>query len=276
MAGSPGEGHGAGGPSGFGRGRPSPDGRHDDLDPRELEKLDVTIPDDASALDPDLELWLAEAASEPETRDAPPPPDADELDEAPGPWAEQRAGRRRRLTITAAVVVVSLVVVALSGVVGAWIVGPRAAQNPAALASQAPDDGQVGGLLPADAVLQNGESTLAAQSIRPAVIAVVPPACPDCEDLLRSLSPQAGSFGVPLIAVGGPGQGDQLAALSDAVGSARLVTLTDADRTLTSTYGTKGTTLVVVGSDGVVTDVMHDPAPTVPIAPDLVDIVPGT
>ena len=48
MAPPPGNGPGAGGPGGFGRGRPSPDGRHDDLDPRELQKLDITIPDDAA------------------------------------------------------------------------------------------------------------------------------------------------------------------------------------------------------------------------------------
>ena len=282
MAPPPGNGPGAGGPGGFGRGRPSPDGRHDDLDPRELQKLDITIPDDASALDPDLELWLAEAATEPASPPPPEPPTGpgDHIDFAgqPGardPWAARRGARGRRLAVTAGVVLVSMVVVALSGVVGAWIVGPRTGQTPAALATQAPDDGQVGGLMPADAVLQNGESTVAAQSIRPAVMVVVPPECADCEQLLESLSPQAGSFGVPLVAVGGPAQADQLAALTDAVGSARLVSLTDPDQVLASAYGPDTATVVVVGSDGLVTDVIHDPVPTVPIGPDLVDIVPG-
>lgn len=270
----------AGGSGRFGRGRPSPDGRHDDLDPRELQKLDITIPDDASALDPDLELWLAEAASAPEAVPAP-PADDEYFDGGPDvidlsdPWAQRRSARRRRLAITAGVVIVSLVVVALSGVVGAWIVGPRAAQTPTSLASEAPDNGQVGSLLPADAVLQNGESDLAAQSIRPAVLVVVPPSCPDCEQLLTSLSPQVGSFGIPLVAVGGPGQDAELDSLERSVGSARLVTLTDPNQVLASTYGPDTTTVVVVGSDGVVGDVLTDPVPTVPLAPDLVDIVPG-
>src|SRR5215211_7219537 len=85
-------------------GRPGPDGHHDDLDQNELEKISVEIPDDARELRTDLERWLADEAVD----DADPP-------SAEVSWAGRRAARKRRLAITAAVVVVSMAVVAISG-----------------------------------------------------------------------------------------------------------------------------------------------------------------
>jgi hypothetical protein len=266
-----GEGDGAGG---VGRRRPGPDGRHDDLDPRELDRLDITIPDDASELDLDRELWLTEASTT--GGDAEPGPVTRPAIDS---WADRRGRQRRRLAITAGVVLVSMFVVALSGAIGAWIVGPQAAQAPSTLATDTVDDGQVGGLLPADATLANGEAELAAQSIRPAVIVVVPSPCPECEQLLSTLAPQAATFGVPLVAVGATGQSVQLDQLSDAVSSAgksRLVTLTDTRGVLASTYGQTTPTVVVVGADGVVTDVIKDPVPDLSVEADLVGVAPGT
>lgn len=261
-------------------GRPGPDGHHDDLAPDQIEQISVDIPDDASALSSDRELWLAEDALDADAAQAlevaqgggpnPPP------DEPFTTWRERRDARRRRLAITAAVVVVSMVVVALSGAIGALIVGPQAsAPGAAPLASPAVSPGQVGGLLPADVLLQNGDATLTAQSLRPAVIAVIPPDCAECAELLTALAPQVGSFGVPLIAVGGPTQAEQLGELADAVGSTRLITLTDPSQRLRATYGTAGATLLMVRDDGVVVDAVRDPLPGVRLESALVELVPG-
>jgi hypothetical protein len=289
MAGSRGDGPGASGPGGFGSNGPAPDGRHDDLAPDELQRLDITIPDDASDLDIDRERWLAEeafdasdavdaSAPEPSTPSTPirpssanPPTDTTDT----GAWREQRDARRRRLAITAAVVAVSMLTVAISGAVGAWIVGPQASPGPQPLASTDAQPGEVGGLLPADAMLQNGESGISAQSLRPAVIAIIPASCFDCDQLLTTLAPQVGSFGVPLMAVGGPEQAAQLDALSDAVGSSRLITLIDNEQTLRTVYSATGTTLLLVRADGALVDVIRDPAPGVPLDSRLVELVPG-
>ena len=164
---------------------PSPDGRHDDLLPEDLDGLTLHVPDDPRELASDRAAWLAE--DEPDVTFAGPV--------RRSPWsgppapshADRRAARRRRLSLTAGVVLASMLVVAVSGAVGAWIVGPQAAAPPAApLASAVPDPGQVGGLLP-EIVLQDGSTPVTARSLRPAVIALVPPECDECTELLTTL-----------------------------------------------------------------------------------------
>ena len=239
---------------------PGPDGRHDDLTPEDLVGLTLHVPDDAREL-------LAE--SDPSAAAEPPTTPATRT------WAERRAARRRRLTVTAGVVAISMLVVAISGAVGAWIVGPQASAPPAApLASALPAPGQVGGLLP-DAVLQDGETAVAARSIRPAVIVLVPPDCDECAELLTALAPQVGSFGYTLVAVGAAGQDEQLAALSETVGTTRLATMTDPRDALRTTYGMTGATIVLVRDDGVAVDVVRDPTPDTRIEAALVDMAPA-
>ncbi len=281
------------GPSGSGR--PGPDGHHDDLDENELEKISVEIPDDARDLSTDLERWLAEEAVDEAMREPAPGPAPDSRPRRPGGhpptgpplgpsaprsadahWSGRRAARKRRLAITAGVVVVSMAVVAISGAVGAWIVGPQASSPPPApLASNGLEPGQLGGLLPPDAVLQNGEASVTAQSVRPAVIALVAEGCVDCEELLTNVAQQAESFGVPLVAVGSPGQAEQLDALADTVGTSRLITLTDPANRLRQVYGLTESTLLLVRADGAVVDVLGDPLANVRLESTLIDLVPG-
>ena len=240
---------------------PGPDGRHDDLTPEDLAGLTLHVPDDPREL-------LAEPDPVAAADDPPTTP-------ATSTWADRRAARRRRLTLTAGVVAISMLVVAISGAVGAWIVGPQASAPPAApLASALPAPGQVGGLLP-DVVLQDGETAVAARSIRPAVIVLVPPDCDECAELLTTLAPQVGSFGYAMVAVGAPGQDDQLAALAETVGTTRLATVTDPRGTLRTTYGLTGATIVLVRDDGVVVDVVRDPTPDTRIEGALVDMAPA-
>jgi len=269
-----------------GSGRPGPDGHHDDLDQNELAKISVEIPDDARDLGTDLERWLAEEAVDEAMREpAPgrggnptngPPLGPNVMPSADASWADRRAARKRRLAITAGVVVVAMAVVAISGAVGAWIVGPQAASPPPApLASNGPEPGQIGGLLPPDAVLQNGEASVTAQSVRPAVIALVAEGCLDCEDLLSNVAQQAESFGVPLVAVGSAAQSQQLDALADTVGTSRLITLTDPADRLRQVYGLTESTLLMVRADGTVVDVLADPITGVRLEGTLIDLVPG-
>jgi hypothetical protein len=242
---------------------PSPDGRHDDLPPEDLAGLTLHAPDDPRDLDPDRAAWLTEE----ETGVSPPPS---------GTWAQRREARRRRLSVTAGVLVVSLLIVAISSAVGAWIVGPQASAPPAApLASTGPQPGQIGGLLPEEAVLQDGATPIAALSLRPAVIALVPEPCDECQDLLTTVVEQAGSFGVPTVVVGRSDQAAQLAALSEAAGPMQLRALTDPANTLRASYGLTGITLLLVRDDGVVVDVVRDPTPETRLEGGLVQLAPA-
>jgi hypothetical protein len=248
---------------------PSPDGRHDDLAPEELDGLTLQVPDDPRALENDPATWDDIPVAGPTTGPTAGPT-------AAPTWADRRAARRRRLSLTAGIVAASMVVVALSGAVGAWIVGPQASAPAAVpLATVSPDAGQVGGLLPADAVLQNGSASIAARSLRPAVIAVIPAECDECAELLSTLAPQVGSFGFPLIAVGAPAQTDQLAALTDDVGGTRLTSLTDPQGALRTAFGGTGVTLLLVRDDGVVVQVVRDPTPDTRIEAALVEMAPA-
>ncbi|MEO8556457.1 MAG: hypothetical protein ABI474_07275 [Actinomycetota bacterium] len=247
--------------SGVGASGPGPDGRHDDLTPEDLAGLSLHIPDDPREL-------LAERAPRVAPDDRQPVP-------ATRSRADHRKARRRRLTLTAAVVAISMLVVALSGAVGAWIVGPQASAPPAVpLANVLPDPGQVGGLLP-DAALQDGGATIPARALRPAVIVVVPPACDECAELLTTLAPQVASFGYSMVAVGAPGQEQQLTALAETVGTTRLATLVDQQGTLRAAYGLTGSTIVLVRNDGVVVDVVRDPTPETRIEGALVSMAPA-
>lgn len=242
--------------------RPGPDGHHDDLLPEDLEGLTLQAPDDASELDADRDRWLQDA------RALPP---ASPL----RPLSDRRTARRRRLTITASVVLISMAGVAVSGAVGAWIVGPHAAQPAAApLASVAPDPGQIGGLLP-EATLEKADAPASSRSLRPAVLALVPPDCPECPALLSSIAPSVGSFGVSLVAVGGPDQSAQLADLREAVGTARLSAVSDPGEVLRGAYGLTGVTLLLVRDDGVVVDVVRHPTTDVHLESALVELVPA-
>jgi hypothetical protein len=242
---------------------PSPDGRHDDLLPEDLAGLTLHAPDDPRELAADRDAWLTEEEGGP-------------VAASTGTWADRRASRRRRLMVTAGVLVVSLLIVAISSAVGAWVVGPQASAPPAApLASNVPEPGQIGGLLPEDAVLQDGLTPITARSVRPAVIVLVPDQCDECEQLLDTVSRQAGSFGVSTVAVGGTDQADQLATLSETVGPLRVSTLTDPTNTLRATYGLTGTTLLLVRDDGVVVDVVREPTPDTRLEGALVDLAPA-
>jgi len=235
-------------------GRPDPDGHHDDLSAEDLDGLSFVVPDDPRELAADREAWLRESAAS-----APPPTGVPDLrvTDASGPPVT----RRRRLSLTAGLVVLSMLVVALSGVVGA-LVAPKLPDGPPAapLADVRPAPGQVGGLLP-EAGLTDGTTPVAARSLRPSVIVLVPMACPGCAELVAEVRRQAAEFGLAVTLVGAPDQTAQLADLERSLGGLRIQTLTDPTKALATAYGPTAPTLLLVRDDGVVVDIVRDPAP---------------
>lgn len=232
--------------SAAGSARPDPDGHHDDLPADDLAGLSFVVPDDARELSGDRDQWLAESPVEREWTSTPQP-------------RSPAAARRRRLTITAALLIGSLLVVALSGTLAGLLsptTSPKAPPSP--LATPAPAPGQVGGLLPSTTLVQSGEP-VPARALRPAVIVLLPDACNTCVDLVRELRRQAAEFGYPVNLVGGLDQSQQLSDLGTALGSYRLNVLSDPDDTFASTYGLSVPTLILVRDDGLVVDIVRDP-----------------
>ena len=232
-------------------GRPDPEGHHDDLSAEDLDGLSLLVPDDPRALTADREAWLRETAGQQPAEEHRSPRHLG--------FAGGRTSRRRRLTLTAGLVVCSMLVVALSGVVGAFVMPQPTPAPPAApLASVAPVPGQIGGLLPV-ALLTDVGTSVASRSLRPAVIALLPKGCSDCPELVREVRRQAAEFGLPVTLVGGPDETAQLSDVEQSLGAFRLDVLTDPAGTFATTYGAALPTLVMVRADGTVVDIVKDP-----------------
>lgn len=233
---------------------PDPEGHHDDLTTDELDGLTLAVPDDPRELAVDREAWLAERERDAASPSAPPPPRRSPDGRRPG-----SAARRSRLTLTAAVLVVSMVVVAVSGAIGAFFV-PNSTPTPpqAPLASVNPPPGQVGGLLP-DALLESASGSVAARSLRPAVIALIPMPCGDCQTWLTEVRSQTAEFGLDVTLVVGPDQVAEGATIESALNSIRIDLLRDPSDAFATAYQPTGRTLLLVRDDGVVTDVLSDP-----------------
>lgn len=172
---------------------------------------------------------------------------------------EQRAARRRQrfgrlafgptaapLTLTVAALAVVAVVATLL-----TVMGPRSAGSPPPLplATTTVHDGVTGGLLPDVNLTDANGTTLAARSLRPAVIAVLPPGC-GCGDDVRVAAANASKRSIPLYAVVPAGQsadGDSLAGQLQ-----RTAILSDTTGDLESAVIPTGLTLVLVDSHGAI------------------------
>ena len=144
----------------------------------------------------------------------------------------------------------------------------------APLASVAPDPGEVGGLLPAT-TLSGGGDPVPSRSLRPAVVALLPDSCESCAELIREVRRQASEFGLPVSLVGPPVQTGQLTALEQELGSYRLDVLTDPQDAFQSAYGHTVPTLIMVGDNGVVADVVRNPTSTVRLESVLAGLSPA-
>jgi len=255
-------------------GRPDPDGHHDDLSAEDLDGLSLVVPDDPRELAADRVAWLHEQA-ERVARHQPPSPPADPrpaTDRRPLRARETAAARKQRLSLTAGIVVISMLAVAVSGAIGAFVIpGERDTLPPAPLAAVTPGPGQIGGLLPA-ATLTDANGPLTARSIRPAVITLVPAECTTCEDLMREVRRQASEYGLGVTMVGAPAQSGQLSDLERALGGYRIDVLSDPAAAFAQAYGSTVPTLLLVTDQGVVADIVRNPPLDLRLEPTLVGL----
>jgi len=212
--------------------------------PEEMPWADpVTVPDDIRALQPDIDAYHREQR------------------------LARRRRRRQRITgsrlwqrwsfpvgvLTGALALAAVVVVLLA-VDTAGHPGRRAAV-PLAQPTAAP--GSVGGLLPASLVTTTDGERVPAQSLRPALLVLLPTHC-SCPDLLDALAAQAAEVQVQLVVVGASTPDAEVAALPGQLHHGRVVAAYDDGGRLTSAYDAKGVTALIVGRDGIVTYVQRE------------------
>lgn len=230
-------------------GAPGPDGRHDDLEADELEGLALLVPDDARSLDPDRLRYVEELRVK-AGRPGPGPA---------GPPAVPPSGRLSRFGLPASLVVVVLVVIGLVGSAMS-VFAPRMAATPAIprpLAS-APtaEPGQVGGLLPDAAVTVAGRE-MSLQEVRPALVAMVPTDCADCEPVLQSLLQQGREYGLRLV-LAGPAPAEELTGIDRRVLGGAATVVDDGTGALADAVEPSGVTAVLVDVDGTIGAVVRD------------------
>lgn len=208
---------------------------------------EVVVPDDASALARDAEALRRERR------------------------AHARRARVQRLATgrTGAGVGAPLVllVLLLVGCVAALPVVLRpdlpADAPPRPLAAPVVPPGEVGGLLP-ETVLDTPAGPLPArESVRPGVLVLVPAAC-GCDPLVAGAVAQAREFtrNVRLVVAGRePGARTESLRLRRVASGGAARTGTDPTGALAGAYDARGVTLLAVGQDGVVLDVLRDVQP---------------
>jgi len=231
-------------------GPPGPDGRHDDLGEAELEGLALLVPDDPRSLDPDRFAYLQELRDRASGRE-------------PSEPFLRRFLAPRWLTafgVSGPLLLVLVLTVGLvAGIFSAAVGGPGLATVPVVpvASSGAGPVGSIGGLTP-DITLSNAIGTAPLRSLRPLVLVLVQGACTDCTAILRSVALQAQEYRLDLVIAGPPSQTSRLQQIErDALGASAAVTVDTSD-VLGQTYAPTGVTLVLVHSDGIVGDVVHD------------------
>jgi len=236
-------------------GRPGPDGHHDDLSDDDIAGLSLIVPTDARELDADREQWLREGGF----TSSPAWPLPKPVSRGRRAADHERQRQRRLGVITAAVLVCAVVMVAMSGVMGAFVLpAPPDLAAAVPLADATAEPGQVGSLLP-EATLAEGTTPIAASAIRPAVIALIPNPCSQCVKLMQEVRRQATEYGLRLTIVGTANQVGQLGEIDRALGTIQLDVLIDSKRQLSRAYGTAVPTLLLVRDDGVVAEIVRDP-----------------
>lgn len=207
----------------------------------------VVVPDDASSLARDAEALRRERR------------------------ASARRDRLRRLAagrtgVGVGAPLVLLVLLLVGGVAALPVVlrpDLSADAPPRPLATPAVPPGEVGGLLP-ETVLDTPAGPLAARgSARPGVLVLVPTGC-RCDELVDGAVAQAREFtrNVRLVIDGRePGADEEAVRLRRAVAGGATRSGTDPSGALAQAYGARGVTLLAVGQDGVVLDVLRDVRP---------------
>ncbi len=231
-------------------GPPGPDGRHDDLGEAELEGLALLVPDDPRSLDQDRLDYLDELR---ERAGAARPP-APFLRRFVAPRWLDRFGVPGPLLL-----VLVLTVGLVAGIFAAAVGSPALAPTPVVplAGTGAGPVGSIGGLTP-DIVLSNPIADAPLRSLRPLMLVLIQGDCADCTTILHSIALQAQEYRLDLVIAGPPSQTARLEQIErDALGASAAV-MVDPGDVLGRTYLPSGVTTVLVHSDGIVGDVLHD------------------
>lgn len=230
----------------------------DDARFADLPRVQVRVPDDARDLDPDLRAYHQELRRRADA-------DAARTAAVSDPADTVRSGR-----MVVGVLALLLIVAGL-----ALMVSPRRDVAPRTpLASTAPastEPGAPGGLLPEVlVVVHDVEHPL--RDLRPAIVALVPPNC-GCDRELAALFTEAGQYALRVYltaAAVDPTAGHpdangestltELKRIAKAFGPNQVSVLHDPGAALQATYDPRELTLLLVASDGVVTEVRHGPS----------------
>ena len=223
-----------------------------------LPPVDIEIPDDARALDRDVQAYHRELRAL---------------------RRRQRAGRLRgpltrdqmALPLVAGCLILALITSTLLIMFAADQTGvPRAPRPPAAAApaKSKPTPGQIGGPLPATAVVISGKPVSLSKitATKPAVLALVPADC-GCASALKQLGTQAARAHVPVYLVGTGTAVAQLPKLAARAHQPAGQVAEDTGNTLGTTYRQQGLTAVLVQPGGSVTFVARQVAQ--PLGPQL-------
>ncbi len=223
-----------------------------------LPPVDIEIPDDARALERDVQAYHRELRAL---------------------RRRQRAGRLRgplnrdqmALPLVAGCLILALITSTLLIMFAADQTGvPQAPRPPVthAPAQSRPTPGQIGGQLPATAVVINGKSVSLSKitATSPAVLALVPADC-GCASALKELGTQAAAAHVPVYLVGTGVAAKQLPQLAAQAHQGAAQVAKDTNNTLGLTYQQQGLTAVLVQPGGSVTFIARQV--TQPLGPQL-------
>jgi hypothetical protein len=174
-----------------------------------------------------------------------------------------------RAGLSGPALVAALLVVALVGSMASVLV-PRVPQRPTTQPLAAPSipAARPGGLLPPVTVTRYDDE-IPIRDRRPSVIVLVPPQCQQCSGILDGLFAQAKAEGLRFDLVGAPERVDELRSLDRATGNGGSDVLLDDGDELAAAYGEGVLTVLVVAPDGIVAEVLRDPARDASIQPTL-------
>lgn len=225
---------------------PTPEGARSGSAGRGIPDPDsVVVPDTIDELEPDIRAYYRELAR------------------------KRHVGLARRVFLTrrwyrfgmsGPVLVAVLCVVALFGSLASIFV-PRSAQRPGSAPLAAPSiaPARSGGLVP-DVTLTLYGKSLQVRERRPDVIALVPAKCQQCSGALDGIYAQAKTEGLRFDIVGAPEREQELRSIDRATGNGGADVLLDEGDQLAEAYGAGVLTVLVVAPDGIVAEILRDPA----------------
>jgi hypothetical protein len=206
----------------------------------------VVVPDDIRSLQPDIDAYHRELRRSRRPR-----------------WVRRLVGSAGWRdwafptgVLTGAFALAAIVFVVLT--LGGGTRRPHVIAQPVATPAALP--GHLHGVLP-DVPLRTARgNTVGAQSLRPALVALVPHHCA-CASLVDELAGRAAEVGVPVIVVAPGAQDADVAALPGQSHSGQVVAMFDPTAQLQRTYHATDVTVLVVAPDATVTYLRHNVQP---------------